>query len=448
MNPPETPTFGGWTLIAVGILILPLSFGTGWMLAPEVSVDGSESDANGTTLVGVQGPARGGNVTALAPDGDVIWATNGSPVGEETIGYMDVTKLDNGSVLAAFADGPYRECGPYEPPCKRTGFRIVDPTPTPHVVSEWSYPVRTREDSEVHDAEPLPSGNVVVADMEYESIFVVNRTTGERTWTWNASQHYPAPKDPTKTDWLHINDVDRIGDGRFLVSVRNANQLLVIERGTGVVEVINADEPGSSDELCLGHDQLVDPEGDGDVKCGDPNTLNEQHNPQWLGPGAVVVADSENDRVVELHKDAESGEWEVAWTLTEAGGIPLNWPRDADRLPNGHTLITDSRNNRVVEVTRNGSVAASYHVRSLPYEADRLPYEESVRQPYDTPDHPVPDHSVGGSEIPILSTLLSGMRHVVAVPYWVSELHVFAVVLSLGLVTWGGLVLVRSERSA
>ena len=445
MTTSRVPSFGGWVLIAVGILILPLSFGVSWAFAPEVSVDGSKSDTNGTTLVGVQGTARGGNVTALAPDGDTIWTTHGSPVGERTISYQDVTKLENGSVLATFADGPYRECGRYEPPCKRTGFRIIDPEPKPHVVSEWSYPVRTREDSEVHDAEPLPSGDVVVADMEYESVFVVNRTTGERTWTWNASQHYAAPEDPTRTDWLHINDVDRIGEGRFLVSVRNANQLLVIERGTGVVRVIYADEPGSSDSSCLGRNQLVDPEGDGDVKCGDPSVLNEQHNPHWLGPGAVLVADSENDRVVELHRDAASGRWEAAWTLTEAGGVPLNWPRDADRLPNGNTLITDSRNNRVVEVTRNGSVVASYRVQALPYEADRLPYEESVRQPYDTPDHPVPNRPAGGSEVPVLSALLAGMRHVVAIPYWVSEIHVFAVALSLALVAWGGLGLARTE---
>ena len=445
MTPSRTTPIGGWTLIAAGVLLVPLSFGAGWLFAPEVSVDGSDSEVSGTTLVGVQGPARGGNVTALAPDGETLWATHGSPVGKETISYQDVTKLENGSVLATFADGPYRECGPYEPPCKRTGFRIIDPTPTPRVMSEWSYPVRTREDSEVHDAEPLPSGDVVVADMEYESIFIVDQTTGERTWTWNASQRYPAPADPTKTDWLHINDVDRIGEGRFLVSVRNANQLLVVERGAGVIEVVNADRPGSDDASCLGPNYLVDPEGDGDVECGDPNVLDKQHNPQWLGPGAVVVADSENDRVVELHEDAESGRWEVAWTLTEAGGIPFDWPRDADRLPNGHTLVTDSRNNRVVEVTRNGSVVASYRVQALPYEADRLPYEESVRRPYDTPDHPVPDRSASRSEVPVLSLLLSGVRHVVALPFWVSELHVLAVMLSTGLVALGGLVLVRSE---
>ena len=438
------PRFRGWALVTAGVLLVLFSFGTSWAFAPDVSVDGSESNAVGTTLVGVQGPARGGNVTALAPDGEVLWATNGSPVGEETIGYTDVTMLENGSVLATFADGPYRECGPYEPPCKRTGFRIVDPTPKPHVVSEWSYPVRTRKDSEVHDAEPLPSGGVVVADMEYESIFVVDPTTGERTWTWNASRHYAAPADPTRTDWLHINDVDRIGEGRFLVSVRNANQLLVVKRGSGVVEVINADEPGSSDAACLERDQLVDPNGDGDVKCGDPDVLDEQHNPQWLGPGAVVVADSENDRVVELHEGAENGTWEVAWALGEAGDIPLNWPRDADRLPNGNTLITDSRNNRVVEVTRNGSLVASYHVRALPYEADRLPYAESVRQPYETSGHTAPSQIGGASDIPVLSTLLDGLRHVIAVPYWIAEGHLIVLAVSLGLVAWGGRTLVGS----
>ena len=42
------------------------------------------------------------------------------------------------------------------------------------------------------------------------------------------------------------------------------------------------------------------------------------------------------------------------------GKHPLNGAAFASRLPNGHTLITDSNNNRIIEVTHAGSVVFMY----------------------------------------------------------------------------------------
>jgi len=406
----------GLLFLVAGTAVIVAAFGASWALAPDTDrlPDAGNPD-NTTLLVGVQGPGPNGNVTALDGRGNVEWSLGG------IISYQNVQLLDDGTVLATFAAGGYDACGPYDPPCKRTGYRIIDPVPEPEVVTEWSYPVKTRRNSEVHDAEMLPSGNVLVADMEWESIFVYDPESGDREWTWNASDHYEAPPDPRSEDWLHLNDADYIGDDRFLVSIRNENQLLVVERGAGVVEVVNED--------------------------GDEAVLNQQHNPHWLGDGAVVVADSENHRVVELHRDEATGDWEVAWSVTEVGGIPFDWPRDADRLPNGNTLVTDSRNNRVVEMTPNGSVVASYSVPSLPYEADKLPHGEQPAdteglEPYDA--DAASDRGLFDRKIPILWLVLAGARDVLALPHWVSELHVLAVAVALGLWSWGGYLVVRA----
>jgi hypothetical protein len=430
-------------LLVVGLVVLVAAFGASWALAPDTDATADEADPdNVTILVGVQGPGPNGNVTALDGHGDVRWSIGG------IISYQNVQELDDGSVLATFAAGGYQNCGPYDPPCKRTGVRILDPNPDsdpesgsgraseadadsettadsgtvteydPKVVSQWGYPVRTRRDSEVHDAEMLPSGDLLVADMEWESIFVLDGETRERVWTWNASDHYDAPDDPTTTDWLHINDVDRIEGGRYLVSVRNENQLLIVERGEGVVDVINED--------------------------GDPDVLNQQHNPHWLAEGAVLVADSENHRVVELHENETTGEWEVAWSVASAGGIGLDWPRDADRLPNGNTLITDSYNDRVVEVREDGSVAASYSVPSLPYEADRKPWGESAGGPvYDSERRA--NAGIFDRRIPVLTTIVAGARHVVALPYWVSEIHLIAVGIAVAFWIRGSYLLARNR---
>ncbi|RDI72221.1 hypothetical protein [Halopelagius longus] len=415
---PASPRSAGAALAVFGVLILVLTLGVSAALAPEV---GSASAGNGTqqTLVGSQGGGPGlhekGSVYLLEGK-ETAWRADG------TDSYFDVTMLDNGSVLAGFMDSGYEECGPYESPCTHTGFRVIDPhandsSAEPEVVYEYSFPVRTRVNSEVHDVELLPSGEFLVTDMEYERIFTVKN--GEITWQWNASSQYDAPEDPTRTDWLHINDVDAIGEDRYLVSVRNAHQLVVVERGEGVVEVINKDE-------------------DGDGK-GDPTLLRQQHNPQWLGNGSVLVADSHNDRIVELHRNAETGEWEEAWALYGAEGVPFSWPRDADRLSNGNTLVTDSLNQRIVEVNESGEVVWSYKTPQVPYEAERLPEGETVGGVSYADSN---DGDVGDGQIPVLSFLLMVAQTGLQVPFWFNELHVAVSLISIFSVLGGGALVV------
>nr|WP_235007254.1 arylsulfotransferase family protein [Haloarcula mannanilytica] len=300
--------------------------------------------------------------------------------------------------------------------------------------------MRTNKNSEVHDVERLESGEYLVTDMEYERIFTVKN--GEVTWQWNASSFYDAPQDPTTTDWLHINDVDVISTGRYLVSVRNANQLLVIERGEGVVDVINEDTNDSNDANCRKSGQLADYDGDGDIRCGDPDVLNHQHNPQWLGDDAVLVADSENDRVVELHR-TEAGEWEPAWALDQVEGVAFDWPRDADRLPNGNTLITDTLNRRLVEVDESGTVVWSVRTERIPYEADRLPYGEPVGAPKYTTNGSGVDSTDAG--VPGLSLLLVGLRAVVpSTPFWFGEPQLGLTLVSALLIVGGGVDRIRN----
>jgi hypothetical protein len=410
----------GAALVAFGVLLLVTSLVLGAALAPEVG--SAEDGETRQTLVGSQGGGPGlhdhGSVYLL--DGrETAWRTG------DTDSYFDVTMLENGSVMAGFMDDGYEDCGPYESPCTHTGFRIIDPNAdsaaAPEIEHEYSFPVRTRANSEVHDVELLDSGEFLVSDMEHERIFTVK--DGEITWQWNASSRYEAPDDPTRTDWLHINDVDVIGEDRYLVSVRNAHQLVIVERGEGVVEVINGDE---------------------EVTEGDPTLLRQQHNPQWLGDGNVLVADSHNDRIVELER-AEDGDWEVAWEIYAAEGVNFNWPRDADRLPNGNTLITDSLNQRVVEVTQNGSTVWSYGTPQVPYEAERLPAGETVGGVSYADGDEEPTSIGDGYNVPVLSFLLVIFQTGLQTPFWFTEVHVAATIVSL-LSVLAGVGLVVRDR--
>jgi outer membrane protein assembly factor BamB len=400
----------GRRLVVVGLLLLVATFVVSAAFAPTRGAVEGGNESVGPTLVGIHGAGPGlhedGSV-ALVEDGDVAWRAG------DTDSYFDVTRLENGSVLAAFMQGGYEDCGPYDAPCTRTGYRIIDPSGAdPETVAEYSFPVRTGKNSEVHDVEPLPDGGFVFTDMDAERIAVVE--DGEEVWEWRASSFYEAPPDPTRTDWLHINDVDRIGDGRYLVSVRNANQLVVVQRGEGVVEVVNAD-----------------PNPD-DGRVGDPDVLDHQHNPHWLNDGAVLVADSENNRVVELHR-TDDGTWEPVWSVARADGSDFQWPRDADRLPNGNTLVTDSAGQRIVEVNESGGVVWSYHTPGvLPYEADRLPAGEMD-------DAPVVETGAMQEvrEVPLLTPLVNALRNTMPLPYWLGESQVLLTLVSLSMVGAG-----------
>jgi len=412
----------GAALVAFGIAILAVALVAGAALAPDVGAAGDD-EARGT-LVGSHGGGPGlherGSVYLL--DGrETAWRAG------DTDSYFDVTMLDNGSVMAGFMQGGYDDCDPYDSPCTHTGFRIIDPNADsdadPDIEYEYSFPVRTERNSEVHDVELLDSGEFLVTDMDRERVFTVRG--GEITWQWNASQRYDAPEDPTRTDWLHINDVDVIGEDRYLVSVRNAHQLVVIERGEGVVEVIN---------------------GDLDTTRGDPTLLRQQHNPQWLGDGNVLVADSHNDRIVELERGSD-GEWRPAWEIYAAEGVNFNWPRDADRLDNGNTLITDSLNKRVVEVNRSGETVWSYNTPEVPYEAERLPEGETVgATSYADADGDGEPITIGESrDVPVLSFLLVIVQTGIQTPFWFTELHVAIALVSLSCVAVGGGLVVRGR---
>ena len=64
----------------------------------------------------------------------------------------------------------------------------------------------------------------------------------------------------------------------------------------------------------------------------------------------------------------------VVWSYGDSPSESLNWPRDANRLTNGNTLITDSKNHRVIEVTPKNETVWTYQMEKHGhlYEGHRL----------------------------------------------------------------------------
>jgi outer membrane protein assembly factor BamB len=313
--------------------------------------------ADNTTYVAVQGfhfkgvgnPKKPARLVSAAPDATGSVITSGEREGVSW--FYDVDPLSNGNLLVTSTtpDG--------------TVVFELDPETGEQVWSE-------RLDIEdTHDVELLDEDRLLVANMrEFEGgvsndrIFVYDRTNDSVVWEYVFREHYPnSTAGGFAEDWTHVNDVDRIAPGTYLVSPRNFDQAIVVDRETKEIE------------YRLGSD-------------GDHDVLYEQHNPDWLesedGTPTMLVADSENDRVVEyeLRNGSEvpadidpsrvssgpSGTWVRTWSVDG-----FNWPRDADRLPNGNTLVVDSLNHRVVEIAPNGTVVWEFYASWGPYDAER-----------------------------------------------------------------------------
>ncbi|MEF8780200.1 MAG: aryl-sulfate sulfotransferase [Haloferacaceae archaeon] len=383
-------------VLVVGGAVLLLSLALG---AQAVAIDrGTVVERNaevgepypGNTLVGVHSWENEGRLVEIDPDGNVVWeyelpdsrffGIHPLRAGDEAPGIEP--QADGEVVLFAVGEVvPAENCpdeyltyeatfqGALDPQdhCVRNRVVLMD-RPAKEVVFEYSWYDEMIHWHEVHDAVVTEDGEVAIIDMGQDRVFTVNED-GEVTWEWHAEDHLGEGTDfhrefggPIKShphdDWTHMNDVDELENGNFRLSIRNFDTIVEVDPET---------------------DEIVDTIG----RPGNHDLMRHQHNPQPLEEhGTTLVADSENNRAVEIDVETE----EIVWQYTGPAADPLQWPRDADRLPNGNTLITDSRNNRILEVGPDGEVVWRFEdpdgeVIPLPYAADRLPAGETAGGP-------------------------------------------------------------------
>lgn len=315
----------------------------------DVAYDGSVPESvpptNGTTVVTADG-AGPGIIAAYAPNGTKVYEDR------ELDYYHDVDPAP------AFGDRTVtyvasRTVGPEgcesEDACQESMVFRVNLT-TGERERVWSRNVTPTGSVNVHDVDFVNETHLLVADIAHpDAVYMVNVSSGEEVWRWNASDHWAstATGGQHPGDWTHLNDVEYVEErGLVMASPRNMDSVIFLRPGEGVVE-----------ELTLGGD-------------GEHDVLYEAHNPDYIpasrGGPAVVIADSENDRILEFQRDGE--EWERSWLWRDGD---VEWPRDADRFPNNHTLVTDTHANRLVEVDEAGDVVWEMRFPG-PYEAERL----------------------------------------------------------------------------
>ncbi len=320
--------------VCVVLLALPaLASGALSGAVPMSATDGPDTNAtpssdSNLTVVTAQGGELGSDddsrVLVFDPStGEAVWEANDY----ET--YYDVDPLDNSTLLyaAISADG-----GTYA------------------VEHDWQSGEEERLfrlPFDSHDVDYLGDGEYAYLDGGNDTAVVYNHTRQEVVWTYDFREHYPpsagnGPESDYSGDYTHLNDVVPVDNGsKFLLSPRNFDRVMLVDRETKAVEWTLGEEDNYT-------------------------ILNQQHNPSLVStdPPTVLVADSENDRVVEYRR--EDGDWTMVWEYEGS----LAWPRDADRLPNGNTLIVDSY--RAIEVTPDREIVWESSIPRYLYDIERI----------------------------------------------------------------------------
>jgi hypothetical protein len=99
-----------------------------------------------------------------------------------------------------------------------------------------------------------------------------------------------------------------------------------------------------------------------------------------LENGDTLITDSNNNRIVEV----DAGD-KIVWQYATNGATGSNsnpLPTRAVRLADGHTLISDQFNHRVIEVSHAGHIVASYGTLNTPGYGTRNA-NQGLSGPYD-----------------------------------------------------------------
>jgi outer membrane protein assembly factor BamB len=159
---------------------------------------------------------------------------------------------------------------------------------------------------------------------------------GQVVWAWWAKDYFYKPpyKDIYNEGWIHTNAASRLPNGDTLISLRNFHFIVEVDPKGAVLRTI----------------------GEGILKY--------PHDPEVFPNGNILVAShDEPQRALEI--DPRTGQ--IVWQFV----VPRQLVRDADRLPNGNTLITGAT--VIMEVTPEGKIVWQLRLKDVTLEKSEAP---------------------------------------------------------------------------
>jgi len=161
---------------------------------------------------------------------------------------------------------------------------------------------------------------------------------GNIVWQWGHG-----PNDTSAGGIVGTNDAERVGN-------------LTLIAGTGIppggTKNCKAGCPDNRVLLVNQAGAIVWQYGKFGVTGFGPNQLNTPVANWFLPNGHVLIADQGNQRIIEVRREDNSIVWQYGENGVAGAGVDqLNSPNSAQLLANGNVLIADESNNRAIEVT-------------------------------------------------------------------------------------------------
>ena len=167
---------------------------------------------------------------------------------------------------------------------------------------------------------------------------------GDIVWSFGLG-----PNDFSARSIIGVNDAQRVGP-------------LTLMAGTGTPPGVIPQSPGGAPDNRV---ILVNPQGMivwqygqfGQTGSG-PNLLNAPVQSTFLPNSHVLITDQGNGRIIEVTKEKT-----IAWQYPGPNNNPgdqLSSPNSAELLDNGNILIADENNNRAIEVNRDHQVVKTF----------------------------------------------------------------------------------------
>ncbi|HUV08490.1 MAG TPA: aryl-sulfate sulfotransferase [Spirochaetia bacterium] len=175
---------------------------------------------------------------------------------------------------------------------------------------------------------------------------------GEIIWEWKSHEHFDIDRDvecplANRMVWGYTNSVDVFPNGDILLSIRHFNTVARVERKTG--DIIWRWGPAQ----LLGHQHCARVLDNGKVLIFD----NGLHRIPFKPGDPYEISSFEASRAVEVDPKTDEIVWEYIDPLHL---IYTNFCGSAQRLPNGNTLLCESRTGTIYEVTYDKEIVWKY----------------------------------------------------------------------------------------
>lgn len=172
-------------------------------------------------------------------------------------------------------------------------------------------------------AELLLNKNVLISDTDLHRVIEVNIETNEIVWQYG-------------TDGIPGDGPNQLNKPRSAIRLQNGNTLITDQGNTRVIEV------NPNHEIVW--------EFGGVSNLGGPFYAIRLRK-------TTLITDWTNHVVIEIDNQSKNIIWQYG-TSKKSGNTPgfLSYPEYATKLINGNTLIADTRNNRILEVNKEGQI--------------------------------------------------------------------------------------------